>query len=460
MEQFEPFYDTAEAESDRLELLNPINISELFSETGSRLKLDIESKIAENDVKLLEMNDDEVDTTPSPWINKFDDLKKLMQRIPVARYQGKREMICIFKRITEDGAADGEKMGKRKCKIRFTYQMYFEGENLPFDTSYHRNTNIRTIRWDEMFLGIFLSLATMRTGESAEFIIDYRLMHLESGVRLDRVVEPRKKADILFVVKMIDFIEVGDANLNDEAIKDIRDFGVMKSKIIGLKNHALELYEQGRAEQAIRYNHRAIESLAFCETQNDKEIESEKQLRIECYLQLVDCYSKSEKWEKVILMVDKLNSFDEMAKNSEILVKKAIALSKIGDNYDESIRVLRKAQLISPNSPFVAITLDKIVIEREKYKNDTKNMWQRAFKSKNNAKNQLTKENTKFENNFLEMIETFDDLILGQGGLPLAGYTAHELKLIDDILANKANIELKRRKDLNGNEVYTIQKST
>lgn len=458
MDQFEPFYDTAEAESDRLELLNPINISELISETGSRLKLDIGSKIAENDVKLLEMNEDEIDTTPSPWINKFDDLKKLMQRIPVARYRDKREMICIFKRITEEGAADGEKMGKRKCKIRFSYQMYFEMENLPFDTSYHRNTNIRTIRWDEMFVGILLSLATMRKGESAEFIIDYRLMHGQDGIQLDRALEPRKEADILFVVKMVDFVEVGDANLSDEAIRDIRDFGLMKSKIIGMKNHALELFQQDRVEQATRYNHRAIESLRLCETQGDTDIECQKQLAIECYMQLVDCYSKSEKWKMVILMVEKLHGFAEMAKNAEILVKKAIAVSKIGDNYDESIKVLRKAQQISPDSPLVAATLDKIVIERNKYTNETRNMWQRAFKSKSNDENQLTKEKTKFEKDFCQMIDTFDDLTLKQG-VPLAGYSADQLKLIDGMLANKPNIKLQRRKDINGKEECTLRKS-
>lgn len=456
MDQLEPFYDTAEAENDQLELLSPINMSELFSESGFRLKLDINSKIAENDVKLLEMDEDKIDTTPSPWINKFDELKKLMQRIPVARFNDKREMICIFKRITEEGI--GEKMGRRQCKIRFSYQMYFEMENLPFDTSYHRNTNIRTIRWDEMFVGIFLSLATMRKHESAEFIIDYRLMHLESGVQLDRAVEPRKKADILFVVKMVDFIEVGNADLNDNEIKDIRNFGLMKSKIIGMKNYALEWFERDRVEQATRYNHRAIESLSFCETQSDQEIEDQKQLLIECYVQLIDCYSKSEKWEKVILMVNKLNDFAEMAKNAEILVKKAIALSKIGDNYYESIQVLRKAQQISPDSPLVAATLDKIIIERDKYMNETKKMWQRVFKSKGNSENQLKKENTKFEKDFLEMIGTFDDMNLEQG-VPLAGYTAHQLKLIDGILANKGDIELQRRKDINGNEVCTIRKS-
>lgn len=458
MDQFEPFYDTAEADSDRFELLNPINIDELFSESGSRLKLDIDSKIAENDIKLLEMNEDEIDAVPSPWINKFDDLKKSMKRIPVARFQDKREIICIFKRITEEGAVDGDKMGKRKCKIQFSYQMYFEMENLPFDTSYHRNTNIRTIRWDEMFLGIFLSLSTMRKGESAEFIIDYRLMHGQIGVQLDRAFEPRKKADILFVVKMVDFVEVGDADLNDEAIKDIHDFGLMKSKIIGMKNRALESFEQNRLEQATRYNHRAIESLGFCETQSDTEIEDQKQLLIECYMQLVDCYSKSEKWKMVILMVDKLNGFAEIAKNTEILVKKAIALSKIGDNYDESIKVLRSAQQISPDSPLVAATLYKFVIERNKYTNETKNMWRRAFKSKSNDDNQLAKEKTKFETDFLKMIDTFDDLTLKQG-VPLAGYSADQLKLIDSMLANKSNIELRRRKCINGNEECTLRKS-
>lgn len=465
MEQLEPFYDTAEVEGDKLELLSPINLGEFVQKSSTLFKFDINSKIKEDDAKILDndINDDtdEMETIPSPWENKFADLKQLMQRIPVAKYPDKRELLCIFKRITDEGAPGGEPMGRRKCKVRFGYQMYFESEKLPFDTSFYKNSCIRTIRWDEMFSGIFLALATMRKGEKAEFIIDYRLMHLEDGIYLDRMVEPRKKADVLFVAEMIDFIEVGDANCeeNDEPIDKLRNFGLMKSKIIGLKSNAMELFDKGRTEQAIRYNHRAIERLNFCEIYTAQEIDVHKRLLIECYTHLVDCYSKSEKWEKAIMMVTKLNEFPEMAENAEILVKKAIALSKVGDNYDESICVLRKAQQISPNNPLVASTLNKIIIERDKYKNETKNMWQRAFQCKGNAENQLVKEaDAKFKKDFQQMIDTFDDLSLKKG-IPLAGYTSHEMKLIDGMLATNANIELQRRKNFNGQDIFTIHKN-
>lgn len=180
-----------------MELSEGINFAD-FIKGPVTFKIDLGSQTEISDLANLEDcvdGDNEVQTLSAPWTESFEKLRHSMTAVPDT--SGK-----IFRRITKNGI--GEPMGRKRCRIQWSFSMFYENELTSFDSSYLESTSIKTQNNDDMLLGIALALTTMCKQEEAEFVIDYRLMFGEKGIIIDENnYHRRPRADILLCVKLV-----------------------------------------------------------------------------------------------------------------------------------------------------------------------------------------------------------------------------------------------------------------
>lgn len=308
--------------------------------------------------------DDDIESKMSPWKKSFNELKQLMELVPNTND-------LVFKRIITEGV--GLPMGNQNCRIHWKYSMFLEGEEESFDTK------SSTIQRAEISLeGHQLALASMRKSEEAQFIIGYQWMFRKLGC------PPRikPKADILLVVKLVDFIETGDAHACDDlSQEDRRKFHVVREKVKQMHTKALDHCRNKRYRPAISVYQSAIRSLDFCRLTDEDEQNEQQQMWLEYHTQLANCYFKAEDWKKCCSMVNELRRRNaaHVKKNLDIQVNECVAVSHIEDDYERSIGMLKKVQLQNPNNERVNCELDKMLKKKEKYDQQNKAIWTKAF---------------------------------------------------------------------------------
>lgn len=382
----------------------------------------------------------------SPWLKSFDELKKTMVKIP-------NEL--IYKRILTEGT--GDVMGQKKCRVHWAYNMFFEHEKNAFSSSYMDKKTTQIVKYDGVLQGVWIAFETMKKGEESQFIIDYSLMYGKIGC------PPRikPKADILIVIKMINFVEIGDENACENVLEEDRHkFSVMKVKVSDQQKRANDHYANKRFNHAKKVNMDAIKNLELCQVNDDKEQNEQQNMLIELYTNVCNCYMKLEDWKKVCLMINELRRLTNVKKNVELLVNEAIAQSKINDQYEASISLLRQAQKIEPNNKRVNEALIDMLEANKKYKEQSRNMWQRAFQHKQAVDKQRTADEKEFLNKFSETLKLMDGPS-GSRKIPLIGWDKKELTLIEEVLSS----DLKHLKcalcvnqDNDGNTIFTIEK--
>lgn len=309
--------------------------------------------------------DDDNENKWSPWKKSFNELKTQMELMP--NCDG-----LVYKRIITDGV--GETMSDKNCRIHWRYSKFMEGEETSFDfkTETVERTNIA-------LKGIHWALATMRKKEEAQFIIGYQIMFGALGC------PPRikQKADILLVVKLIDFVEIGDENACDDLPQeDLRKFHIVKDKVIEMHKKALDLIRSKQYRKAISVHQSAIRKLEFCQLANEEEQIQQQSMLFDYYLQLAECYFKIDDWKKLCLTVNELRrrNVSKVNKHVNILVNEAIAISHIEDDYKRAIQMMRKIQLQNPNNERINQELDNMCKKKEKYDEERKEMCKRIFK--------------------------------------------------------------------------------
>lgn len=142
-------------------------------------------------------DDDIDDSTPSPWLKPFDELKNQTESVSTGN---------IFKKILNEGY--GQQKADRHNKVEWCYNMYAEYEMKPFDS-----TKSTTSVLAEVPTGVRSALNTMREGEEAQFVINHDQMFGKLGC------PPRIKAqsNVLLVAKLIRFIDViGDSKADEK----------------------------------------------------------------------------------------------------------------------------------------------------------------------------------------------------------------------------------------------------
>lgn len=452
------------------ELVNPINLRRLM-ETSQTFRFDTEIDMNASEADMFDDEEFESHEAPDsewkPWEKTFDVLKSMMDKVTIGKHvqkDGTTEMVYLHKRTTKQGS--GEPMGRKRNRVHYIYQMFYDGECQPFLSSYHRkNSAVVKEEYDDVMPGVWLSLETMRKGEEAEFIVDHKLMFGKLGTPIGLNLDQKKNADVLLILNMVDFVEIGkDAgavhdNSTEEAAKS---FNQVKQNVIDYKNRAIDSFRRKRYENSILNNQRAFQLLQFCELDDKKADKDEHhELIIGVLMQLLDCYMETERWKKARSIIDNLTELKFNVKNDiNILVKRAKILTMMNGDYDQSITILRGAQSIDPYDMSVSSALDETIAARNKYKADSKSLWQRAFQSKGSANKpkEESVEDATFKKTMTEIVKSIGKLAIG-ADIPLdSSFTRAQLKLVEQIVDENSNLKLYHYDKENGDIVYAIKK--
>lgn len=318
------------------------------------------------------VSDEDIESKISPWKKSFSELKLLMEPVPYSNG-------LVYKRLITEGVDDI--MDNQNCRIQWKYSMFMEGKEESFDTT------SQTIEREAISVkGHHLALATMRKKEEAQFVIGYQLMFGELGC--PPRIQP--KADILFVVKLIDFVVTGDAKACDDLPQeDRRKFHVVKDKVNQMHLKATDHTRSKRYRQSVSLYQKMIQNLEFCQLANEDEQNQQQTMLFEYYSQLAECYFKLDDWKKLCLMVNELRRRNAAKLNESVnvLVNEAIAISHIEDDYKRAITMMKKVQRQYPNNERVNNELDKMFKKKEKYQQETQDIWKKAFNVKSKADN-------------------------------------------------------------------------
>lgn len=330
--------------------------------------------------------------------------------------------------------------------------MFLEKE----ETSYDSSAGIKTNLYDDIFPGIWYSLETMRKGEESHFIINYKLMFGEFGHDGGNI-KIKPKSDILLVAKLVNFREIGSENACDElSSEELRKFQAVKEKVAEMQKKVADLCRKCEFSRAIHVSLQIIQRLQFCDIENDNERKEMNQIIADVYEKVIDYNIKIDNYKDALTYVDRLRKIVNVDKKVYVLVNEAIARSKIDDDYSRAIGLLRKAQQLNPHDEKVNTTLNNIQKACDKYRNETKTFFQRAFQSKPQPK--ATKTQGKGDcDKMTEIMETFGKLDIGSN-TPLIGYTAHELKIVEEAVKNNPSYELQINCVSDGQRKYSIKK--
>lgn len=388
-------------------------------------------------------DDVHVDEKISPWMQTFKELKKQMVQIPNEN---------IYKKVTVDGK--GEVMGSNMYRIQWIYNMFFEGEKLAFDSTYLGGKQSQTVTCEDILPGLWLAAMSMTKGEKAEFIIHHSLMWGKYGC------PPRikPKADVLAVIELINFVDIGrDGEAEQINASDRRKFHVLKTKIIEKQKRAIDNFNNRRFAYAKMVNQEVIRELELCQVADDAEQAEQRELLVQLYTHLSDCYLELEDWKKACSMVNELRRLTNVKQNVKILVNEAVALSNIADGLERSIELLRHAQRIEPNNGKVNQTLACVVAANDKYKAERKAMWQRAFQTKKAVEEQEAANENECKSKLAEILKMMCASV-NIKSVPLIGHTKSELDTIRRLLVGNLKYEFKVRKGKDGNDCYAVEK--
>lgn len=152
----------------------------------------------------------------------------------------------------------------------------------------------------------------MNEGETSWFWLSYNVMFGELGVpprvsknltffRLNTIeffllsqVPP--KTDLLFEIKLVKFIEIGDENaaelLNDATTKINFTFAEVDEQVKNVMTNARAMFKMNNFGKATEMYLKAVRALEFCNMNNEDEQKQQKLYLINLYKNLCVCYNK------------------------------------------------------------------------------------------------------------------------------------------------------------------------
>lgn len=315
-------------------------------------------------------NDDDGDDSADTGlraITPFAELRAAMEPLP---------NVHIYKKVVKAGT--GELLGPRPANVQWTYDAYTENEQRPYDTSRKGGVQAAiTTAYHAVHTGVWMSLETMCKGEEAEFVIDYRLMFGTLGL----VPRIKQKADILLAVKLVDFTEVGGASDGGaQSRADRRKFANVKPKATDMHAKALSFGRCERYRNATRTLLSAVQMLELSHLAGEAEQREQRQMLIRFYGDLMELYAKANEHRKVCTMINELRRLKCIKRDVNVLLHEAIAVSNIENTAHRALQILEQCERIEPANGLVAGVKVTILAKQKKYEEDTKSLWQRAFR--------------------------------------------------------------------------------
>uniref|UniRef100_A0A240PJX4 peptidylprolyl isomerase n=1 Tax=Anopheles atroparvus TaxID=41427 RepID=A0A240PJX4_ANOAO len=379
-------------------LKTPISLGDLLN-GGSGFQIDTEFRdnnrseevFMEDDYGSADEDEEEYKVLLTPWTRSFDELRQEMEQ----------RSEFLYKRVIKKGV--GEPLTGNK-RVTIEYNGFFENEVKPFDSTTLRNTPFRFILGSaEVLPGLDDAVQTMCVSEEAQFLISYKLLFGEVGCP-PRV---KPKADGLFVIKLISFTDVGDADaLSKLDSKERRSYAVVKEKVAEIRNYAKDCFKRNILPNAIHKYLEAIDTLLMCELKDEEEQKEQQATLVSLYTSLAVCYNRKEQPKDACRMVNEVRQICDINQHAKILYQEGKALHKLGE-YDRSQKSLLRAQQLQPEDESIKKALKTLNASSQKHRQLEKSIWSRALGMVNTKQDEISDEQKKFIDGVRQSVNVF-----------------------------------------------------
>lgn len=227
----------------------------------------------------------------------------------------------------------------------------------------------------EVLPGIELAVRSMKKGEEAEFIIPYQLLFGELGCA-PRV---KPKSDGLFIITLLEFSILGDANaLENLAGDDKKKYKIVVERVKELRLNGVDHFKQGRYQNACYAFNKCVTALELCHIENAEEQKEQQKQIVSLYTNMAVCFNKINKPAKVCSMCNEIARISDINKNCKALFQEGRAYFKLGE-FEKAKQKLKKALNLEPNNEEIKRELQLLFRKFETSAKHDKEMWTRAF---------------------------------------------------------------------------------
>uniref|UniRef100_A0A2A4KA46 peptidylprolyl isomerase n=1 Tax=Heliothis virescens TaxID=7102 RepID=A0A2A4KA46_HELVI len=335
-------------------LENGLNLNEVVT-TGSILQ--INQDYDESDLNSEQKNDEApmIDVLGQPVAN-FAVFSEKLVAIDKNNY--------VKKKIIEEGGGLPLHEG---CTVSIAFSGYWENIPEPFDVVPIRKSLEVDLKDNGLLPGLEMAVNSMLVGETAAFLLSYKVMYGEMGV------PPRikPKADCVFYIKVIRSIITppkGKINFSEPNM-----FQRVHHEVKLLYSSGSTLYGTSNYVAAIQLFKKAVNMLHKCRLADEKEERVQEKLLKKLYINLVVCYNKVKKPLMACSACNELNRLRSLWNNPKVLFQNAKALRMIG-GYDEAHRRLQRAMNMQPGNEEMTAEYDLLM----KTWNDSKKSTEKA----------------------------------------------------------------------------------
>uniref|UniRef100_T1GG85 peptidylprolyl isomerase n=1 Tax=Megaselia scalaris TaxID=36166 RepID=T1GG85_MEGSC len=314
----------------------------------------------------------------SPWEASFDELRLLMTKVNNN----------IYKKVIVEGY-DTKRFPSFACRVTVNYNGFFEKETTPFDSTYLRGKPfVFTVGQDDVLEGLNEAVQTMNIGEESQFVLSHRILFKEMGC------PPRipPKADGLFVIRLINFSEIGDEN------------ALMKAHATYL--NAVDSFKGGRYTAAKNAFHKAVNALEFCNASNEDEDKKRNEMLLKLYRNLAVTYNKLDQPARACDMCKELKRLENYNQDCKGMFQEGKALAMLGD-FKNAKKWLLKAQNLEPNNIEIYNEIKNVSNKEAKYKESQENFMKRAFGVLKNVTEEKNEELSLFKEEIKGALQEF-----------------------------------------------------
>lgn len=326
----------------------------------------LDSNVLDDDLMSSDEEGDDIIVREAFLGKPFDELRSKMTPIEHG----------IYKRLLTAGK--GEQTVSWTSRVTVHYNSYLEGESDAFESTFGRKRATVFTMGENMLKGQYYAFLTMKPGEEAQFIIPYTLLYGNLPVPIpftDRMIPA--KSDIFYIVRMVAVEDVGDGGaITNEYIEEADNFANVKERVDLVRRSAKTHFSDGSIAKAKDEYKKCIEALKNCSYPDEAERNA---LYGQLYLNLAVCYSKLERFDRVLSMTEQLRVLNLFDQNSKALFHHGRAMSKVGTDLDGALKHLDRAQKLEPKNQEIATELRMVNQDYILAKSSMKAFAQRAM---------------------------------------------------------------------------------
>ncbi|XP_034945848.1 LOW QUALITY PROTEIN: inactive peptidyl-prolyl cis-trans isomerase FKBP6 [Chelonus insularis] len=365
-----------EIEDDRYRYNPNVNMTE------DELLSNINLELSENE----DEDDDEPKQNASSLLGlDFDKLRDKMENL--TSYDK------IKKLVRQQGVGD---VVPEDSMVTIKYSAYLEGQDEPYDSSFLRGAPDKfRLNRGELIVGLDLAIQSMRKHEVSIFLIHHDFAYGELGV-LPLIPA---KAEVLFIVYLIDFLDNGAIDTYGALDPEEKHMFVNAEKFAKhMMTTGADNFQKKQYKKAIRDYKKAIDCLQEAKLDNDEEEHRMNKLTSQAFQNLAVCYNKEDMPRKACIACNQV-----INKTAKTYFHYGRALIKMGE-YTAALEKLEKALQMDPGNNEIVTEMRLASEFHSKNLAVEKAMWSNCLKLQNlevnNTDNQYHEAAIEFCNNF------------------------------------------------------------